>query len=110
MGLDSVWSSFHEFTTELTLTEEELSSYYQEQESLHSKRMAAFHQLRALFAPLIENIIILDRYSRFCRMIHINIFRLCFLREQASIKNCYIVKLFDSTISPRAFAIVAIKV
>jgi hypothetical protein len=74
-------------------TDPELAACLAEQAARHGARLAAFHQLRALFAPLVENIVILDR--------------LCFLREQDSLTDCYIVRLFDPAISPRAYALVA---
>lgn len=54
----------------------------------------SFYQFRALFSLLIESIILTDR--------------LLFLKEN-KIENSSIVKLFDSTVSPRSYAIVAIK-
>ena len=46
------------------MTDSCLEETYREQEEQHGRRLAAFHQIRALLAPLVENIIILDRFRR----------------------------------------------
>ncbi|XP_017837003.1 methyltransferase-like protein 25 [Drosophila busckii] len=53
-----------------------------------------FHLLRMSFAPVLESVILLDR--------------LLYLREQGY-ANSFLIDLFDAVISPRHFAIVAIK-
>ena len=58
LSLTSAWVA--------AMTDSCLAEVYREQEEQHGRRMAAFHQIRALLAPLVENIIILDR----CRHRH----------------------------------------
>lgn len=58
-------------------------------------KLAAFFQLRTILAPCIETVITLDR--------------VCFLLEQASVQQVFLVKMFDPVISPRCYGIVAIK-
>lgn len=53
-----------------------------------------FYLIRMTFAPILETIILLDR--------------LLYLKEQG-INQSFIVKLFDPVVSPRCYAIVAIK-
>ncbi|XP_074660256.1 putative methyltransferase-like protein 25 [Tubulanus polymorphus] len=55
----------------------------------------AFFQLRAVFAPVIECFIILDR--------------MCYLWEQESVKDVHLVKMFDPVTSPRCYSILAFK-
>ncbi|XP_045197566.2 probable methyltransferase-like protein 25 [Mercenaria mercenaria] len=58
-------------------------------------RLAAFFQLKAVLAPCIEALIILDR--------------VCFLLEQDQVKDVFLVKMFDPVKSPRCYGIVAMK-
>lgn len=60
----------------------------------HRLEMNVFYLLRMTFAPVIETLILLDR--------------LLYLREM-DIPNSFLVKLFDPVVSPRCFAIVALK-
>ena len=76
------------------LTDTEIEDLFSNQEKKHWRQLVCFYQYRALFALLIESIILTDR--------------LLYLREKG-ISNSMIVKLFDSVVSPRCFAIVAIK-
>ena len=76
------------------LTEGDIEELYSDLEKEHWKQLVCFYQYRALFALLIESIILTDR--------------LLYLKEKG-ISNCLIVKLFDSVVSPRCYALVAIK-
>lgn len=60
----------------------------------HRQQINLFYLLRMTFAPVIETLILLDR--------------LLYLREN-NISNSFLVKLFDPVVSPRCFAIVALK-
>ena len=60
----------------------------------HWRRVLVHYALRLLTAPLIESCILLDR--------------LLFLRENG-IEDSWIVPVFDPNLSPRNFAIVALK-
>lgn len=76
-----------------SITDEELLSL---EESLdhHRLEINLFYLLRMSFAPVIETLILLDR--------------LLYLREH-NISDSFLVKLFDPIVSPRCFAIVALK-
>jgi len=86
---------FDKFEVDIGMSDQELSELYQEQENKFAKKLNAFYQFRALFAPLVESIILVDR--------------LVFLEEESCVKDCYLVKMFDSSISPRSYAVVATK-
>ncbi|XP_046574799.1 probable methyltransferase-like protein 25 isoform X2 [Haliotis rubra] len=58
-------------------------------------QLAAFVQLRAVLAPCIESLILLDRYL--------------YLLEQDDIQDVYLTQLFNPVVSPRCFAIIATK-
>lgn len=60
----------------------------------HRLQINLFYLLRMTFAPVIETLILLDR--------------LLYLREN-DISNSFLVKLFDPIVSPRCFAVVALK-
>ena len=53
--------AFQSLGHNLEMEDSVLTKWFQVQEELHSKKLAAFHQFRALFAPLVENVILLDR-------------------------------------------------
>ena len=76
------------------LTDGDIEELYSDLEKKHWKQLVCFYQYRALFALLIESIILTDR--------------LLYLKEKG-ILNAMIVKLFDSVVSPRCYALVAIK-
>ncbi|XP_067675091.1 probable methyltransferase-like protein 25 [Haliotis asinina] len=59
------------------------------------RQLAAFVQLRAVLAPCIESLILLDRYL--------------YLLEQDNIQDVYLTQLFNPVVSPRCFAIIATK-
>jgi len=88
--------AFQSLGHNLEMEDSDLTKWFQVQEELHSKKLAAFHQFRALFAPLVENVILLDR--------------LCYLREQEALTDCAIVRLFDPALSPRAYALQASRI
>lgn len=84
------------------LTDEELQNHYHKCKDEFEHKINAFYQLRSLFAPLIEGLILLDR--------------LVYIQEEMiennssnSIEEVHLVQLFDSVISPRSYAIVAVK-
>ena len=76
------------------LTDEEVESFYSDYRESFMKKLVSFYQYRALFSLMIESIILTDR--------------LLFLKEK-QIEDSSIVKLFDSNVSPRSYAIVAYK-
>ena len=86
---------FEKIGVDICLSDQEISELYQEEDNKFGKKLNAFYQFRALFAPLVESIILVDR--------------LVFLEEDSSVKDCYLVKMFDSNISPRSYAVVATK-
>lgn len=58
------------------------------------KRMDLFYLIRMTFAPILESTILLDR--------------LLYLKEMG-MENAFLVNLFDPVVSPRCYAIVAVK-
>ncbi|AWO98091.1 putative methyltransferase-like protein 25 [Scophthalmus maximus] len=57
--------------------------------------MHAFNMLKVMLAPCIEGLILLDR--------------LCYLKEQENTSLSALVQLFDPLLSPRCYAVVALK-
>ena len=78
----------------LGLSDTEVTEQFSDLQQLHWRKLVAFYQFRALFALLIESIILTDR--------------LLYLQERG-VDNSSIVKLFDGNISPRCYAVMAIK-
>ncbi|KAI8506784.1 Methyltransferase-like protein 25 [Branchiostoma belcheri] len=76
------------------LSDEEIDSYYKQYEG-KLRHLQAFIQLRACLAPSIEALILLDR--------------LHFLHEQPGVSHAALVPVFDPVISPRCYALLAIK-
>lgn len=70
------------------LLELELSNQY------NRKLLNLFYLIRLSFAPILETLIMLDRYL--------------YLKEN-NIKHVFLVKLFDPVVSPRCYGIVALK-
>jgi len=93
--LEYARACFNKIGVELAMTDQQIVEMYQDLAARFSKKLNAFYQLRALLAPLVESIILVDR--------------LVYLQEETSVKECYLVKMFDSTISPRSYAVVATK-
>lgn len=73
----------------------ELESIYDSMSIEYGQKLNSFYQLRSLFAPLIEGLILLDR--------------LTFLLEQAEVQEAHLVRLFDAVISPRCYALIVNK-
>ena len=78
----------------LGLSDTEVTEQFSVLQQLHWRKLVAFYQFRALFALLIESIILTDR--------------LLYLQE-SGVDNSSIVKLFNGNISPRCYAVMAIK-
>ncbi|XP_071941882.1 probable methyltransferase-like protein 25 [Antedon mediterranea] len=76
------------------LTDDQLLQYYNKYNP-DKRKLQAFNQFRSALAPSIEGLILLDR--------------LLYLKEQKQTSLAYIVKLFNQVISPRCYAIVAVK-
>lgn len=77
------------------LSDENIQEIYTSYNAQYERKLNAFYQFRLMFAPLVEAIILTDR--------------LLFLSENPLIEKAYLVRLFDSNISPRSYAIVGIK-
>lgn len=60
----------------------------------HWEKLQCYHALKMCFAPILELIIVLDRYL--------------YLLENGHDKT-YLIKLFDPVISPRCYALISIK-
>lgn len=85
--------SFNKFNIKIDLSDEEIDKLLEKHE-IDRKRIYIFYLIRLLFAPIIEAIIILDRYL--------------YLLEN-NFENSFVVKLFDPVISPRCYGIICIK-
>ncbi|XP_014681418.1 PREDICTED: methyltransferase-like protein 25 [Priapulus caudatus] len=59
----------------------------------HRRRLEAFFQYRVVLAPVVEATVLLDR--------------VCYLLEQRHVGAVRLVRLFEQTISPRCYAIIA---
>ena len=53
--------AFQSLGEKIDVEDSELANWFKDQEKQYAKKLAAFHQFRALFAPLVENAILLDR-------------------------------------------------
>lgn len=78
-----------------SLTDEKINFYYSEYES-HRKKLVAFNLLREAFAPVVEALILLDRYLYLKQNVDAN-------------TDCFLVQLFNPAISPRCYALAAIR-
>lgn len=58
------------------------------------RRMDLFYLVRMTFAPLLESVLVLDR--------------VLYLKEQG-VEDVFLVQLFDAVVSPRCYAVVAVK-
>ncbi|KAJ5835666.1 hypothetical protein N7447_001692 [Penicillium robsamsonii] len=77
-----------------TLTDEEIHCY--EAQYLHArKHMSVVWSLMAFSAQIVEAIIVVDRWQ--------------FLREQDSVKECWVEPVFDYSESPRNLAVIGLK-
>jgi hypothetical protein len=77
-----------------TLTDEEIHCY--ETQYLHArKHMSVVWSLMAFSAQLVEAIIVVDRWQ--------------FLREQDSVKDCWVQPVFDYSESPRNLAVIGLR-
>ena len=92
--VDYARRAFAKLKVESDLSDSALSELFNKYEMEFGSKLNCFYQYRALFSPLVEAVILTDR--------------LLFMKEQG-INNTSLVKLFDSTISPRSYAIVSTK-
>ena len=77
------------------MKEDEIQEIYHTFSFNHRNKLNSFYQLRTLFGPLIEGLILLDRTV--------------YLMEQPCVTETYLVRLFDAVISPRCYGIIAWK-
>ena len=87
--------AFEKLNIELTMNDAEIEDIYNNLAKKHRNQLNAFYQLRALFGPLVEGLILLDR--------------MVYLFEHACTSQAYLVQFFDPVISPRSYGIVAWK-
>ena len=93
--LDYVKKAFKKLEIEISMKDDEVEEIYQTLAAKHGNKLNAFYQLRTLFGPLIEGLILLDR--------------IVYILENDSTAKVYLVRLFDPVISPRCYGIVACK-
>ena len=58
---DYVFRALKKIGREARLTEADLAGCYTRHEDLYWKKLAAYYQFRALFAPAVEAVVLLDR-------------------------------------------------
>merc|ERR1711862_659857 len=88
--------SFTKLGLQLKMNDEELQSIHDTMSLEYDQKLNTFYQLRSIFAPLIEGLILLDR--------------LTFLLEQPQVQEAHLVRLFDAVISPRCYALIVNKI
>ncbi|XP_068442679.1 probable methyltransferase-like protein 25 isoform X2 [Clinocottus analis] len=79
---------------ELKLSDADIQDYHDTYRPRMGE-MHAFNMLKVTLAPCIEGLILLDR--------------LCYLKEQEDLSFAALVQLFDPLLSPRCYAVVALK-
>lgn len=77
-----------------TMTDDEIHCYETQYQQAR-KHLSIVWSLMAFSSQLVEAIIVVDRWQ--------------FLREQDSIKDCWVQPLFDYSISPRNLAVIGLK-
>ena len=92
---DYVKKAFKKLDIQLCMTDDEIRDIYLEFGSRHRNDLNSFYQLRTLFGPLIEGLILLDRTV--------------YLLEQPEVSEACLVTLFDAVVSPRCYGIIAMK-
>eukprot|EP00092_Neocalanus_flemingeri_P028451 GFUD01030893.1.p1 GENE.GFUD01030893.1~~GFUD01030893.1.p1 ORF type:complete len:480 (+),score=169.01 GFUD01030893.1:127-1566(+) len=92
--VDYARKAFVKLKVETEISDEELLDIFDKNKNKFGAKLQCLYQYRALFSPLVEAVILTDR--------------LLFLQEQG-VSNSSLVRLFDRTISPRSYAIVATK-
>lgn len=93
--VDYVHRAFKKLSIDLPYSDEYILEFYDTYQPMYQQKLNCFYQIRSLFAPIVEGIIMLDR--------------LLFISENHCVKSCRIVRLFEPAISPRCYAIVASK-
>ena len=78
-----------------TLSDEAIHGYMDTHGAAYGRKLNCFYQLRALLAPVVESIILLDR--------------VLFVLEHREVESVALYKLFDAVTSPRCYALVATK-
>jgi len=91
--LDYVQKAAKRIDFPLEMSEKDINSLYINFEH-RTDEMDLFYLIRAMLAPVVESLILLDR--------------LLFLLEN-NFNNSYLVQLFDPVVSPRCYGIISIK-
>ena len=100
------------------MSDEELLETYERYSKAFESKLNAFYQFRSLFAPIIEGLILLDRLAFLMEQVSIDrwlFFQCAFTKYvsiillQESVGESHLVPLFDPVISPRCFALIAMK-
>lgn len=91
--IEYVKSSLERLKIDIDLNETELNDFYSMYECKEDE-LNVFYLLRCMLAPIVENVILLDR--------------LLFLHENGY-ENAYLLELFKPIVSPRCYCIVALK-
>ena len=87
--------AFEKLEIDLSMNDAEIEAIHKNLSENHRNDLNAFYQLRALFGPLIEGLILLDR--------------MVYLFEHNCTSEAYLLQLFDPVISPRCYGVVAWK-
>ena len=96
--VDYVRSCFRKLKlNDSSLTDDTIVSYYKRHEP-SLKELMAFVVVRQIYAPAIEALLVLDKY--------------CYLLEKATqcgVSHCFLSEIFDPLLSPRRYALIAVK-
>jgi len=90
--VDYVRRALKKIDIEISISDEKIQDYFDKYQEEYTQKLNCFYQLRSLFAPIIEGIILLDR--------------LLFMEESGFSENSTVVRMFDSSVSPRCYAII----
>ena len=93
--VDYVHRAFKKLKLELTFSDDQILEIYEKYKLLYQQKLNCFYQLRSLFAPIIEGIILLDR--------------LLYISDNSNTTSCSVIRLFEPAISPRCYALIACK-
>jgi len=90
-----VHKSFEKLGMELKMDDNEIDLIHREFSNTHKQKLMGYYQLKSMLGPMIEGLILLDRLQ--------------FMLEQDEVKEAFLVKMFDAVVSPRCYAVVAVK-
>ena len=93
--IDYVRKAIKKMEKKFEISDDKILEYYNHYHGRYLDKLNCFYQFRSLFAPTIEAVILLDR--------------LVYLEEHPSVAKSSLVRLFDPSVSPRCYALIADK-